>query len=639
MHLNRITAAGLFALGITVVASAQSEAPATNQLERAANADASLPPIVVSATRTEQDPRSIGSAVSVVTAQELADTRVNSAFEALRQVPGVDVVQSGGPGRTASVFIRGHNSQHTLVLLDGVRLNSNNAGAYDFSNIPVNNIERIEIVRGTQGALYGSDAIGGVVNIITKRGASGLHGSVEGAIGTDGYRSGGVSLNGGNAIGDFSIGYMWNRFNGGTAVAERLGGVEKDEWVNHAFSGRFGLNVLDDGRLDLTLHYSDDAADLDGVNAFFLPADDPNAEQHRRNFSGKLSLSKPLTAWYTQSLSVGLARETLEGRDPDTAANNYDLTGESRSFSAQSDFLPFDGDTLSVGYDYESQRGKNPANNIDAALGIHSVFIQNHWTYQDIASITAGIRHDDHETFGGETTYRLAGTYRWPSFGTRVHGSFGTGFRAPTLNDLYWPNTGWSLGNPNLSPETSTGFDLGVEQTVWDDRIVADVTYFNSRVEDLIQWAATGPNWWDPWTPLNVASADISGFETSLILRPVPELDLKLAYTFTDAVNADSGRQLALRPRHRYSASATYRILDSARVTLSGVRVGARYDDAANVNKLDPYVRFDLAATYDATEYLQFFGRIENMFNADYEEVRGFGVPGRYAFVGAKLSF
>jgi vitamin B12 transporter len=638
MNLNRIAVAGALTIGVVVTASAQTNAT-PDPLDPDTESVRPLPPIMVSATRTEQDPRSLGSAVTIITAQELADSRVSTVLEALRQVPGVEVVQSGGPGRRTSVFIRGHNSTHTLIMLDGVRLNSNTLGGYDMANIPVNNIERLEIVRGAQGALYGSDAVGGVVNIVTKRGPQGIHGSVESAAGTGGYRSGGVALNGGNETGDFSIGYSGNRFNGTSMASKKMGNTENDEWINHAFSGRFGLNFLEDGRADLTLNHSRDNADVDGWNNL----DDLNAEQRRRNLSGKFTVSKPVVDWYTQTLSVGLARENLEGLDPDTAGTRYTINNETRTFSAKSDFVPFMGDTVSVGYDFESQHGANPDTLLDQTLDIHSVFIQNHWTFEDITSITAGVRHDNHETFGGYTTYRLAASTKVPDTGLRFHGSLGTGFRAPTLNDLYWPTIsyppawgGGEKGNPNLMPETSKSFDLGVEQSLWGDRVIADVTCFHDTVKQLIDWAQDGGGW---WSPSNIDQAEIQGIETSLILRPIRPLDLKLAYTLTDARDAATGEELARRPRHRASASATYRVFKGASITLSGTRVGERYDNKPNVDTLDSYVRFDLAATYDVTENLQFFGRIENMFDENYEEAKGYGITGRYAFLGAKLSF
>jgi vitamin B12 transporter len=592
---------------------------------------------VVTATRTPEDPRTLGSSTTIVTAEELEDLRVDTVLQALRQAAGIDVVQQGGPGRTTSVFIRGHNSQHTLVLIDGVRLNNNAGGGFDFANLPVSNIERIEIVRGAQSALYGSEAIGGVINIITKRGGDGLHGSVEGAMGTKGYRSGGLSLNGGNGVGDFSVAYRGTRLDGNTVAAEDLGNSEEDEWINHSLSGRFGLNFLEDGRADLTLNYTDDMAELDSFLPF--PADDPNYEQERRAFTGGLAVSKPLTDWYTHNLNLGFAWDRIKGEDPDTAVNNYEITSETRSLSTKADFFPFEGDTLSLSYDFEGQHGKDPGSAVDKSLDIHSFLVQNHYVHGDTATLTAGVRYDDHEVFGSETTFRLAGSLRAPATGTRFHASYGTGFRAPTLNDLYWTATAWALGNPNLGPETSKGFDIGVEQPFLEGKAVADVTYFQSEVEDLIQWAATGPNWWDPWMPQNVADAEISGVETSLTLHPVSKLDLRFAYTYTEPEDKGTGKDLARRAQHSGSATATYRFLENARVTVSATHVGKRYDDVANATELDRYTRIDVAASYDITESLQVFGRVENVTDEEYEEVAGHGVIGRYGFAGVRLSF
>mgnify|MGYP006288358207 CR=1 FL=1 len=628
-NVRRIARGGLLGgLALCLAAGQKTRAQGTNET-------VAMQPVVVTATRTETDLNKIGSATTVITAAELERLRVDTVLEALRSVPGVNVVQNGPPGQNTSVFIRGHNSQHTKVMLDGLRLNNNAAGAFDLANIPIANIERIEIVRGPQSALYGTDALAGVVNIITKTGTEGLHGFAEGALGSDGYRGGGLGLNGANAVGDFSVGYSGTRFDGVSSAAEELGNTEEDEWVNHALSGRFGLNFLDDGRADLSLNYIDDTVDVDGF-VWPNPADDPNYEQHRETFIGDLSLSKPVTAWYTQSFSAGLAWEELEGEDPDTPFNNFEITSESRQFGAKADFYPVDGDTVTVGYEYESQQA-DTSGGIDETVDIHAVYAQNQYNYKDRAALTAGVRYDDHETFGDETTFRLAGSVRIPDAGTRFHGSFGTGFRAPTLNDLYWPADAWSAGNPDLEEETSRSFDLGVEQSLAEGRIVADVTYFHSEVDDLIQWAP-GPNPGDPYSPQNVAEAEIDGVETVVTFRATEKLDLSLTYTYTDATDEGTGKELARRPEHSCSATANYRFVKNGNLNLRVLRIGDRYDDAANANELDAYTRVDLAASYGLTEHVELFGRVENVFDEDYQEVKGYSTPGRYAFAGVKLS-
>jgi len=629
---------GIDALGIGLLGAAALSLTARAQESETVVLD----DVVVTATRLADGTGDVGSSVSVITADELSRSGVSTVLEALRLAPGLSVVQSGGPGRSTSVFIRGHNSQHTLVLIDGLRVNGNTGGGFDIGALTTNNVERIEIVRGPQSALYGSDAVAGVVNIITKRGVDGLQGSVEGAVGTDGHRAAGLSLSGGSSLGDFSLGYSAIGMDRMSVAAKDAGNSEEDGWRNQSLSGRIGMKFLENGQADLSLRFMDDTTELDG--GFGAPVDDLNRERNRQFFSGKLALAKPVTEWYTQSVSIGFARDRLRGEDDDDADNVYEITSESRAFSAKADFTPFDHDTLSVSYDLEQQSGRNPSRDLDQDLDIHSILVQNHLILGDVYTLTLGARYDDHETFGDETTYRIAGSIRCPRVKTRMHASFGTGFRAPTLNDLYWPviaypaawGGGGERGNTALKPETSKGFDVGVEQPLYGDRIVADVTYFDSKVEDLIGWAVDAAGWWEP---SNVEEAEIKGVEVTLALHPLDDLTVSLGYTYTDHQDATTGNDLPRRPRHQGSLAADYRLFDTTSVNLAVIRVGKRYDDAANANELDSYTRVDLAVVHDMADHVKVFARVENLLDEEYEEARGFGVPGRYAYAGMKMTF
>jgi vitamin B12 transporter len=594
--------------------------------------------VLVTATRTPVDPATVGSSVSVVTSEEITARSLTTVTEALRTVPGVTVVSQSGGGSIASVFIRGHNSNQTKVMLNGVKLNSNAGGGYDFSNLVVDDIDRIEVVRGPQSALYGSDSVGGVINIITKTPEHGVHGSAEVAMGVEGYRRSALEVSAANDIGYVRAGYSYTTLDANSVALEENGNPEEDGWESHDFSFGAGATFLEDGKVDFSLNYLEDWSELDGFDfVTFLPADDDNYEQDRQTLVLGLNISKPITDVYTQSFSFGYTRDEVVGTDEDNAANDYDIESKNFQFGAQADFFVGDSDTLTVGYDYERQSAES-VGSYDENLDINSVYVQNHWIINEIFSLTAGVRYDDHETFGDETTFRLAGTAVIPETETKFHASYGTGFKAPTLNDLYWPVSAFTAGNPDLEAETSKSVDIGVTQPFMDGRFEVDVTYFHSSVDDLIQWAA------DPvtfvFTPDNVSKADIDGIEVSARLQVTEDLDVSAQYTYTDAEDDATGDQLARRGRHNASGTISYDFLDDrANASVTVMHVGTRYDDAANTTELDPYTRVDFAARYDVTENLRVFLRVENLFDEDYVETDGYDINGCYWYAGLRCSF
>jgi vitamin B12 transporter len=594
--------------------------------------------VLVTATRTPVDPATVGSSVSVVTSEEITARSLATVTEALRTVPGVTVVSQSGGGSIASVFIRGHNSNQTKVMLNGVKLNSNAGGGYDFSNLVVDDIDRIEVVRGPQSALYGSDSVGGVINIITKTPEHGVHGSAEVAMGVEGYRRSALEVSAANDIGYVRAGYSYTTLDANSVALEENGNPEEDGWESHNFSFGAGATFLEDGQVDFSLNYLEDWSELDGFDfVTFLPADDDNYEQDRQTLVLGLNISKPITDVYTQSFSFGYTRDEVVGTDEDNSANDYDIQSKNFQFGAKGDIFVTDNDTLTVGYDYERQSAES-VGSYDENLDINSVYVQNHWIINEIFSLTAGVRYDDHETFGDETTFRLAGTAVIPETETKFHASYGTGFKAPTLNDLYWPVSAFTAGNPDLEAETSKSVDIGVTQPFMDGRFEVDVTYFHSSVDDLIQWAA------DPvtfvFTPDNVSKADIDGIEVSARLQVTEDLDVSAQYTYTDAEDDATGDQLARRGRHNASGTVSYDFLDDrANASVTVMHVGTRYDDAANTTELDPYTRVDFAARYDVTENLRVFLRVENLFDEDYVETDGYDINGCYWYAGLRCSF
>ncbi len=575
--------------------------------------------IVVSANRVETPIDEVGSSVTVIGREEIERRHKTTVLELLRTVPGLDVVQGGGPGRATSVFIRGGNSSHTLVLVDGVRLNSNTSGEFSLSDLSTDNIERIEVLRGPQSGLYGSEAVAGVVSISTLRGAGPSHAWVSGEVGSDNLSRLSAGVRGGDETWDYSLAVANIETDAVSAASEAAGNTEDDPWENLTVSGRFGRSFLEDGRVDLALRYTDGNTAVDGFTFGVGPTDDLNSEQARETLTAGLTITTPIRSWWTQTFFAGVGNDEIVGSDPDNFFSNFEILSETSEFSTQAELALSQSDTLTVGYRVE----KRVADNIgafDESLYLRSVFAQNLWSWQDRHHLTVSVRNDDHSTFGDETTYRLTGSLRLAER-TRFHGSFGTGFKAPTFNDLFFPG----FGNPDLLPETSEGFDLGLEQTLLDGRLVLDLTYFDSTFEDLILFTF-------PAGVVNVASATSDGFEFSARWEPTDKLLLQASHTFNETEDGSTGRQLARRPENRSVLYLAFDATARLRGTASLVVVQDRIDSDGSV--ADDYERLDLSLDYRASSLLRPYLRLENLLDEEYSEVPGFTTPGFTAAVG-----
>lgn len=598
-----------------VETAAQEEAPRTTVEEQ----------IVVSANRIETPAAAVGSSVTVITAEEIAARKKISLYALLRTVPGLEVNRTGPPGGLTSVFIRGGSSSHTLVLVDGVRLNSTTAGQYDFAELQADDIERIEIVRGPQSTLYGSEAMAGVISITTRRGQPGFRGTVLGEAGDDDLRRGRLHLDGGTERFDFSLSLSDEQSDGISVASEAAGNREADAHDNTTVAGRLGFDFLADGRVDLTLRRFESDAEVDGFDFVLGPVDDPNATLAREGLSVSLGASKRFGGRLTQRLHLGFSDDDSVGADPDSPFNRYAFDSSLLSASSQSDLTLPAGHTLTFGAAYEEREGGSEGA-FDERLDILSGFLQDHWAFRERLFLTAGLRYDDHGQFGGELTYRLTGSLRLPGDTTRLHGSYGTGFKAPTLNDLFFP----FLNNPDLEPETSTAFDLGVEQRFADDTLLLDLTYFDIDFEDLIALDAT-------FTPQNIAAASSRGVELVLRYRPGPRFTLGFSHTYNETEEEGTGLALARRPEHRSVVDVFFRPLARLSGSLSFLVVRDRFE--ANGSALDDYERLDLSLSYRFLSWLEPYLRVENLFDEDYEELPGYTTPGARAAVGLEVRF
>lgn len=581
---------------------------------------------VITPTRTKQLLKNVGSSLSVVTQKDIENSKASLLLDVLRQVPGLEVTRTQGIGGTTSLFIRGASSAQTLVFVDGVQMNSPTTGAFNFANLTTDNIERVEVLRGPQSTLYGSEAIGGVINIITKKGA----GDTKVILGTeygmhDTYRET-VNVSSGKERFDYSVGGSYLKTHGISAASS---GSEEDGYENFTGSARLGWNFLDNGRVDTTIRGSHSDFEYDAFEYGIGPVDDPDRRQTTDEILFSTKVHKTFFDLWTPSFLVSVNDTELKGFDPTDESGEFRIPTRVWRLEHQSDFALFDIDTVTLGYEYEVQEGEN-VGKFDKTFWNNSVFFQNQIKLFESLHWTAGFRYDDYSTFGNNLTYRTTASYNIEEIGTRFHGAWGKGFRAPSLNELFFP----FFGNPNLNPEESKGWDFGVEKEILKEKLTMDVTYFENDFTNLITAAIQSDG---SFLAENVARAGSEGVETALTYRPLSRLSLIGTYTYTETSDRDKDQQLPRRPRNRATLGINTQPLEKLNINVTGVMVRDRID--SDGKEMDNYWTVNQVTRYDITKLMTAYIRFENLFDYDYEEVTGFGSLGFTAYGGLEFKF
>lgn len=573
--------------------------------------------IVVSANRYEVPASEVGSAVTVIEADEIERRNPVAVLDLLRTVPGTEVTHAGGPGKIATVRVRGGSGAQALVLVDGVRVNSVTGGTVDFAHLLAANIERIEVLRGPQ-ATYGSEAMTGVVSITTGRGMKGWRLAGTGETGTHDHRRFELGLLGATDRWDYSVSGIDLSTDGVSHRAIEGGAVEDDPYENQTWSTRLGAAFAGDGRIDLRARsYRGDTA----VDGFGL--EDLNAMAAQDEDTVALTVEKDLASFWRQTVRLGRTDATLLGTDPDTIWNNYEIRSGIRQIDLQSDIRLGTDNVLNLGLGTENRRGAS-VGTFDEEADLDSWFVQDQWSITDDVHVTAALRGDEHSTFGSETSHRVTVSGGWSDGRGRVHGSYGTAFRAPNFNELYFPFS----GDPNLLPETAEGFDIGVQQRLGASSVTLDLTWFDIDFDQLIEFDLTS------FTFGNVARASSSGAEFTLRYRPDVRASFEFSHTWNRTEDQATGNPLARRPKNRTTAVAQLQPTDRLTAAAMVAFVSDRIDsDGAT---MDDYTKVDLHLSYSLW-LLRPFVRIENLLDEDYFEVPGFVTPGRTIVVGVRL--
>jgi vitamin B12 transporter len=629
--------------------------------------------VVVTATRTEAPLESVTNSVSVVSEADISARQSTTVTDALRDVPGVDVSQSGSLGSTTSVFIRGANSDQALILFDGVEANSPNLGSFNFGNITTGNVGRIEVLRGAGGTLYGSEAIGGVVNVITRKGEGAPHitlSSGGGNIGTA-AEQGALSGQTGMVAYTASLGYL-------TTAGFR---PENDDFSDLTSSARIDVTPIEHGTLRgfwRSAHSSLGLADNDiGQGVRLL---DPNARERDEFYLGKIEWEHAVFERLTYRVAGAYTRTVNVVSDPtnaqETAAGlgssyfrvpNEIITGET-----QVNYAEGSAGLSTVGFEFKELTGTVKSiykSSFGDSLTRFSHYRSNYAGYvqQQVFlldnSLTgvAGFRVDGNEDFGSEVSasWSLGYLQDWGSDGrwtTHVKGGYAEGFKAPTFNQLYFPG----FGNPDLDPEISSEYDAGLTQYLGFPWIAAEGAYFTRRTKNLIQSAQTAPL---TFVTANAARADVSGPEATLSVGPLFGFSLRGTYAYLDwniierpgFTLLPAAKTLERRPHNRMATMVTYsrddlvRAADHFVANVNVVFVGERHDldpftfqdvdDQASYTRTDLALRYDTRSPWQAAQRVGWFARVQNVFDRNYDEVRGLKSPPINVLAGAEVTF
>jgi vitamin B12 transporter len=609
-----------------------------------------LSDVVISATKTQTSSLELASSITVIDSAEIANRNSGSVFELLKNEYGISFTQQGGAGSLSNIYIRGGNSSHTLVLLDGIEINlpSDPSNVYDFANLTTDNIERIEILRGPQSTLYGSNSLAGVINIITRKGIGSPNFSINAEGGSYKTYKSTLGMNGNVEKFNYSVTLGRSESEGFSAASEKYGNTEKDGYRKDNISARFGYDFGDEAGINLFINYLNSTADYDQMGGVF--GDDPTYVFDQEEFSfhgeGKLNLFEG--KWKPKfgiSHFRNIRKYSFDFSEFNAASSHSSYDGQKIKIDWQNNLYLIDNHQITLGLDYEKNTTISeyhytsdfylesifPKKESD----ISGIFLQDQFKIGQNFFGTAGFRLDVHDKFGSAFTFRIAPAFIIWTTGTKIKATLGTGFNAPSLFYLYDP----AYGNPNLNPEKSLGFDAGIEQYFWQESVLLGLTYFQNDYKDLFGFD-------NNFKTINVKKAKTKGIEVYANSRLSNVLDIKMNYTYTDAKDKsdnvpNTDKKLLRRPEHKAALFVSYSPIYRTNINAELIYVGKREDMNFSLYErveLKSYLITNLAAHYDITNFLRLNIHIENLFDTKYEEVYGYATPGFSVYGGVQLS-
>lgn len=611
-----------------------------------------LTDVVISATKTNSSTLELANSVSIIDSAEISNRNSMNFIDLLKNEFGLSSTSQGGPGTLSNIYLRGGSASYTLILLDGVEMNMTNDpnGLFDFASLSPDNIERIEVLRGPQSVLYGSDAMAGVINISTRKGGGSARFSLSAEGGSYNTIKGNAGLSGAFYDLNYAINLGRIKSDGFSAANEKYGNIEKDGYQRDNVSTVFGYSISKNIITNLHLRFLISEADYDQSG---IGGDDPTFKFNQEEFSvrNETGISMFNNNW-NQKIGLSFIKNLRKYKYDKTENNPFASTsmydGRKIKVDWQNDLHFISNNLITFGVDFEIDEAASEFNSYSAFGDFISLFpsnnsntlgvyIQNQFKIENEFFASAGVRFDNHDKFGSKLNYRIAPSYIFNQSSTKIKATFGTGFKTPSLFYLYDP----AFGNPNLKPERSFGWDAGIEQFFWNAGISIGVTYFHNNYEDLFGFD-------ENYRTININKAETKGVEVYSILKLLAGFDAKINYTYTDAIDKSGGIygekiKLIRRPDHKLGGYLSYSISERTNANIEIIYVGRRDDLDFSIFpstriKLDSYVLLNLAAHYKLFDFLRLNIRVENLLDSSYEEVFGYGTAGLSFYGGIKLS-
>ncbi len=634
--MNRI----LYSLAITplILSSAQAQRPEPT----------TLPSVVVVATRVPTETKYVGSSVTVLNKADIERSQAVSLPQLLQGVPGLFLLQSGGNGGSTSMFMRGTNSNHTKVLLDGVDVNdpSTPSGTFNFEHILASDLEQIEVLRGPQSGLYGSDSLGGVINIITKKGAGKPRVNLITEGGAFNTIRQSAQVSGSHERLSYMLSADYLRVGASPVTPKTMivpGRIKNDDtYENKTVSTNLNYKLTDDLNVGLVARFTDSEISTTSDD-FFGPRSKQNrgdnafgmvrATAHHVSFGGIFEQTFGLSHVEYRRFSFSPTASALV--EPALYTGQRDVYDWQGTVKLNQDH------TVVLGLEHRRE-GISGNQGIAASITNSAGSIGLNSKFGDRLFTSFNARLDHNENFGNKFTYRFAPSYLILETGTKLKASIGTGFKAPSLDQLFHTyyssyNPAYNFyANPNLQPETNTGYDIGFEQRLFNDKVQFGSTYFHNSIKNLITANSAFT------TSINVGQATTQGLESFVSYQPIEAFSIKTSHTYTIAENNVTDQTLLRRPKHKFGVQALWDVNVATKLSASVEHTSGWIDGNRDfsISRLQTkgFTTVNVSASHAFNKTVTAFARVENALDARYEQPTGYERPRFGAYAGLKFT-